>query len=72
MGDGRQGRSLGVRSVRWKVRARCRIRHRCDARRRQPDDSGELTVTFVTGADGKVTHFILSQGGRIEQAKRIE
>jgi hypothetical protein len=32
----------------------------------------EGTITFVTGADGKVTHIILSGGGRIEQAKRIE
>jgi CubicO group peptidase (beta-lactamase class C family) len=32
----------------------------------------ELTVSFVTGADGKVTHFILTQGGREQLAKKIE
>jgi CubicO group peptidase (beta-lactamase class C family) len=32
----------------------------------------ELTVQFVRGADGKVTHFILHQGGREQVAKRIE
>jgi CubicO group peptidase (beta-lactamase class C family) len=32
----------------------------------------ELTVDFVKGADGKVTHFILTQGGRQQQAKKIE
>jgi CubicO group peptidase (beta-lactamase class C family) len=31
-----------------------------------------LTVTFVKGPDGKVTHFLLNQGGRIQTAKRIE
>jgi len=29
-------------------------------------------VEFVKGADGKVTHFTLTQGGRVQQAKRIE
>ena len=32
----------------------------------------ELTVDFVKGADGKVTHFILTQGGREQLAKKIE
>jgi CubicO group peptidase (beta-lactamase class C family) len=32
----------------------------------------ELTVQFVKGADGTVTHFILTQGGREQLAKKIE
>ncbi len=32
----------------------------------------ELTVEFVKGADGRVTHFILKQGGRDQIAKKIE
>lgn len=32
----------------------------------------QLTVTFVKGADGKVTHFRLNQGGQVQTAKRIE
>jgi CubicO group peptidase (beta-lactamase class C family) len=32
----------------------------------------EMTIAFVKGADGKVTHFILTQGGRDQQAKKIE
>jgi CubicO group peptidase (beta-lactamase class C family) len=32
----------------------------------------ELTVQFVKGADGKVTHFLLTQGGREQTAKKIE
>jgi CubicO group peptidase (beta-lactamase class C family) len=32
----------------------------------------ELTVTFVSGADGRVTHFTLTQGGRVQTAKRLE
>ena len=32
----------------------------------------ELTVTFVKGADGKVTHFIAQPGRPGLQAKRIE
>jgi CubicO group peptidase (beta-lactamase class C family) len=31
-----------------------------------------LTITFVKGPDGKVTHFLLNQGGRIQTAKRVE
>jgi CubicO group peptidase (beta-lactamase class C family) len=31
-----------------------------------------LTITFVKGPDGKVTHFLLNQGGRVQTAKRIE
>jgi CubicO group peptidase (beta-lactamase class C family) len=33
---------------------------------------GELVVTFVKGAGGNVTHFVLTQGGRDQIAKRIE
>lgn len=32
----------------------------------------ELSVTFVKDAGGKVTHFLLTQGGRVQTAKRIE
>jgi len=32
----------------------------------------ELTVEFGKGGDGKITHFTLTQGGRVQQAKRIE
>jgi CubicO group peptidase (beta-lactamase class C family) len=32
----------------------------------------ELTVEFVKGAGGTVTHFTLTQGGRVQQAKRVE
>jgi CubicO group peptidase (beta-lactamase class C family) len=32
----------------------------------------ELTVRFVKGADGQVTHFVLTQGGREQIAKKIE
>jgi CubicO group peptidase (beta-lactamase class C family) len=32
----------------------------------------ELTVRFVKGPDGKVTHFVLTQGGREQIAKKIE
>ena len=32
----------------------------------------QLTITFVKDADGKVTHFTLNQGGRVQTAKRIE
>jgi hypothetical protein len=32
----------------------------------------ELTVRFVKGADGQVTHFVLAQGGREQIAKKIE
>jgi CubicO group peptidase (beta-lactamase class C family) len=32
----------------------------------------ELTVQFVKGADGNVTHFVLTQGGREQIAKKIE
>ncbi|HYN08957.1 MAG TPA: serine hydrolase [Vicinamibacterales bacterium] len=32
----------------------------------------DLVITFVKGADGKVTHFVLTQGGRDQIAKRIE
>ena len=32
----------------------------------------ELTIAFVKGADGKVTHFMITQGGRTQKATRIE
>ena len=32
----------------------------------------QLAVTFVKDAEGKVTHFLLNQGGRVQTAKRIE
>ena len=32
----------------------------------------ELTITFVKGPDGKVTHFLLTQGGRVQTVKRVE
>ena len=31
-----------------------------------------LSVRFVKDADGKVSHFVLSQGGKDQQAKKIE
>jgi CubicO group peptidase (beta-lactamase class C family) len=31
----------------------------------------ELALTFVKGPDGKVTHFVLTQGGRNQEAKKI-
>jgi hypothetical protein len=32
----------------------------------------QITITFVKGPDGKVTHFLLNQGGRTQQAKRVD
>jgi hypothetical protein len=32
----------------------------------------DAQLTFVKGADGKVTHLILHQGGRDQQAKKVE
>jgi CubicO group peptidase (beta-lactamase class C family) len=31
-----------------------------------------LSVTFVKGTDGKVTHFVLTQGGKDQEARKIE
>jgi CubicO group peptidase (beta-lactamase class C family) len=32
----------------------------------------ELSMTFARGADGTITHLVLSQGGRDQQAKRVQ
>ena len=32
----------------------------------------EATITFVKGPDGRVTHLVLTQGGRSQEAKKIK